>query len=90
MIPYGNRVSTRVGIFVKFGVRKLPGKDRGKWGGALSNGYKGVHSVPEVGSSGALWLVLGSMSVALVQDSTSPPSLSPWYPYICSLCLEKY
>ena len=50
-------MNTKVAILAGYGVRKLAGED---WG-AFGNGYKGAQSILEV------TLVLGSMSVALVQ-----------------------
>ena len=49
------RVSTGVGIFTKYGIRKPPSDDQGPFG----NGHKGAQSASEV------ILVLGSASVAM-------------------------
>ena len=61
MIGLGRfRVSTGVGIFAQYRVRKPAGDDQGAFG----NSPKGAQSVLEV------TLFLGSASVALGQDST--------------------
>ena len=48
-------MSTGVGIFAKYGIRKPPSDDQGPFG----NGHKGAQSASEV------ILVLGSASVAM-------------------------